>query len=136
MERALATQKDDQMGSPNRVTSILDKPNEEGDNVIGITLGDGSEFDAVIDLAAAELLVEILQQRLVRYADESAKNLSFPQFDVRDVAIAHQGPAVVLLVSTVQMGQVVFRMPNDLVKKAHHELGRAVTYGSGPQSKN
>jgi hypothetical protein len=124
------------MAFPNRVTSVIDKPNEDGDNVIGITLGDGSGLDAVIDLGAAQVLVEILQRRLVHWASESAKNLSLPQFDVRDVAIAHQGPTVVLLVSTEQMGEVALRMPNDLVRKAHRELGRTVTYGSGPQSKN
>jgi hypothetical protein len=124
------------MAAPNRVTSVQNKPNEDGDNVIGITLGDGSEFDAVIDLPAAQVLVEILQQRLVRWASESVKNLSLPSFDVLDVAIAHRGPEVALLVSTAQMGQVTFRMPNELVRKMHQELGRAVTYGSGPQSKN
>jgi hypothetical protein len=124
------------MAAPNRATSVQNKPNEDGDNVIGITLGDGSEFDAVIDLPAAQVLVEILQQRLVRWASESVKNLSLPSFDVLDVAIAHRGPEVALLVSTAQMGQVTFRMPNELVRKMHQELGRAVTYGSGPQSKN
>jgi hypothetical protein len=124
------------MAAPNRVTRVQNKPNEDGDNVIGITLGDGSEFDAVIDLPAAQVLVEILQQRLVRWASESVKNLSLPSFDVLDVAIAHRGPEVALLVSTAQMGQVTFRMPNELVRKMHQELGRAVTYGSGPQSKN
>ena len=124
------------MAPPNRVTSVQNKPNEDGDNVIGITLGDGSEFEAAIDLPAAQGLVEILQQRLVRWASESVKNLSLPSFDVLDVAIAHRGPEVALLVSTAQMGQVAFRMPNELVRKMHQELGRAVTYGSGPQSKN
>lgn len=124
------------MASPNKVTSVLDTPNEDGDNVIGITLGDGSTFDAVIDLPAAQGLVEILQRRLVRWASKSVKNLSLPQFDVLDVAIAHRGPEVALLVSTAQMGQVSFRMPNELAKKAHRELGRVVTYGSGSPTKN
>jgi hypothetical protein len=62
------------MPPTNRVTSILPEPNQDGDNVIGITLGDGSTFDVAIDLGAAQQLVEILQRRLVRWADESAKN--------------------------------------------------------------
>ena len=43
------------MGSQNRVTSIHETPNEDGNNVVGIELGDGSTFDAVIDLPVAQL---------------------------------------------------------------------------------
>jgi hypothetical protein len=124
------------MAPTNKVTSLLADPNEDGDNVIGITLGDGSTFDAVIDLAAAQTLVEILQRRLVRWAHESAKNLVLPEFDVTDIGIAHQGPGVALMVTTAQMGHVAFRMPGELVKKAHQEIGRVVTYGSGSKAKN
>jgi hypothetical protein len=52
------------MAPRNRVTSILPEPNADGDNVIGITLGDGSTFDVAIDSAAAQTLVKILQRRL------------------------------------------------------------------------
>jgi hypothetical protein len=52
------------MAPTNRVTSILPEPNADGDNVIGITLGDGSTFDVTIDSTAAQTLVEILQRRL------------------------------------------------------------------------
>jgi hypothetical protein len=124
------------MATVNKVTSLLPDPNENGDNVIGITLGDGSTFDAVIDLAAAQILVEILQRRLVRWAHESAKNLVLPEFDVTDVGIAHQGPGVALMVTTAQMGHVAFRMSNELVNKAYHEIGRVATYSSAPKSRN
>jgi hypothetical protein len=87
-----------------RVTSILPEPNEDGDNVIGIKLGDGSAFDVAIDLGAAQKLVEILQRRLVRWASESAKSLSLPQYDVTDAAIAHRGPEVALILTTTQNG--------------------------------
>ena len=50
------------MAPANRVTSVLSEPNKDGDNVIGITLGDGSVFDVAIDPAATQLLVEILQR--------------------------------------------------------------------------
>jgi hypothetical protein len=119
-----------------RVTSILPEPNEDGDNVIGIKLGDGSAFDVAIDLGAAQKLVEILQRRLVRWASESAKSLSLPQYDVTDAAIAHRGPEVALILTTTQMGHQAFRMPNELVKKVHREIGRVVTYGFGSKAKN
>lgn len=124
------------MGSQNRVTSIHETPNEDGNNVVGIELGDGSTFDAVIDLPVAQLLVEILQRRLVQWAHGSAKNLALPRFDVSDIGIAHQGVEVGLLVNTAQMGHVLFRMQPDLVQKAHRELSWVMTYGSGPQMRN
>jgi hypothetical protein len=73
------------MASTNRVTSILPEPNKEGDNVIGITLGDGSTFDVTIDLGAAQVLVEILQ-RLTRH---EARALMFPRFPVRSRETLH-----------------------------------------------
>src|SRR5258708_3679617 len=124
------------MNPKNRVTSILPEPNQDGDNVIGITLGDGSTFDVAIDLGAAQQLVEILQQRLVRWAHESAKNLSFPQFEVTDADVAHKGPGAQLMVSSVQIGRWVLLMTDDVLRKAQREIGRVVTYRSGPQSKN
>ena len=65
------------MGSQNRVTSIHETPNEDGNNVVGIELGDGSTFDAVIDLPVAQLLVEILQRRLVQWHTNQRKTLPF-----------------------------------------------------------
>jgi len=115
------------MASTNRVTSIVPEPNADGDNVIGITLGDGSTFDVTIDPAAAQTLVEILQRRLVLLAQESAKNLSLPQFDVSDVGVAHKGPAAQLMVSIAQSGWWVLRMPDDVLQKAQHEIDRAVS---------
>src|SRR5262249_23219155 len=119
----------------NRVTAIIDKPNQDGDNVIEITLGDGSTFPAVIDLGAAQVLVEILQQRLVLWAHESAKNLAFPQLDVIDVDIAHEGPGAQLMVSSAQTGRWVLVMTDEVLRKAQHELGRVSTWRFGPQTK-
>jgi hypothetical protein len=119
----------------NRVTSILPEPNKDGDNVIGITLGDGSTFDAVIDLSGAQKLVEILQRRLVLWASESAKNLRFPQTDVIDVDVAHKGPGAQLMVTTSQIGSLVLLMRDDVLRKALLEIGRVLTYRSGPQTK-
>jgi hypothetical protein len=123
------------MAPTNRVTSILPEPNNEGDNVIGITLGDGSTFDLTIDLAAAQSLVEILQQRLVRWASESVKDLRFPMVDVIAVDVSHKGPEAQLMVSTTQIGSLVLRMPDDVLRKAQQEIGRVVTYRSGPQTR-
>jgi hypothetical protein len=124
------------MSPQNRVTSILPEPNSDGDNVIGITLGDGSTFDVAIDLGAAQQLVEILQRRLVRWAHESAQNLRLPQIEAIDASVVHEGPGAQLMVSTSQMGYLVLRMHDDVLRKAQHELDRVVTYRSGPQSKN
>ena len=124
------------MATPtNKVTSILPEPNEEGDNVIGITLGDGSTFDVTIDLGAAQELVEILQRRLVHWASESARNLSLPEFEVIDAAVSHAGPATQLMVSTTQIGSLVLRMPDEVLRKARDEIDRVLTYRSGPQTK-
>jgi hypothetical protein len=119
----------------NRVTSVLSEPNKDGDNVIGITLGDGSAFDVTIDLESSQQLVEILQRRLVLWAHESAKNLRYPEYEVIDAGVAHQGPGTQLTVTTSQIGAVVLRMPDDVLRKAQQEIGRVVTYRSGPQTK-
>jgi hypothetical protein len=124
------------MSLKNRVTSILPESNSDGDNVIGITLGDGSTFDVAIDLGAAQQLVEILQRRLVRWANESAQNLRFPQLEVIDADVAHQGPGAKLMVSTSQVGCLVLLMSDNVLRKAQQEIGRVLTYRSGPQSKN
>jgi hypothetical protein len=58
------------MAPINKVTPYCRSPNKNGDSVIGITLGDGSTCDAVIDPATAQLLVEILQRRLLLLAHE------------------------------------------------------------------
>jgi hypothetical protein len=120
----------------NRVTGIDREPDSDGNNVIEVTMTDGVTIDAVIDLAAAQTLVEILQKQLVRYAHESVKNLSLPQLEVTDVAIAHRGPEVALMVTTSQMGLLALRLPDELAQKAYREIERVVTYRSGPQSKN
>jgi hypothetical protein len=117
------------------VTSVLAEPNKDGDNVIGITLGDGSTFDAVIDLGAAQQLVETLQRRLILWADESAKNLRFPQLEVTDAHVAHQGPAAQLILTTSQMGSLVLLMPDEVLRKAQREIDRVVTLRSGPKTK-
>jgi hypothetical protein len=124
------------MSLKNRVTSILPESNSDGDNVIGITLGDGSTFDVAIDLGAAQQLVEILQRRLVRWANESAQNLRFPQLEVIDADVAHKGPGAKLMVSTSQVGCLVLLMSDNVLRKAQQEIGRVLTYRSGPQSKN
>jgi len=123
------------MAPPNRVTSILPEPNQEGDNVIGITLGDGSTFDAVINPAAAQVLVEILQRRLILLAHESAENLSFPEYEIIDANVLHQGPAAQLTLTTSQIGAVALRMSDDVLQKAQREIGRVVTYRSGPRTR-
>jgi hypothetical protein len=120
-------------GLANRVTAVIDKPNKDGDNVIEITLGDGSTFAATKDLGAAQILVEILQHRLVRWAHESAKNLRFPEYVVTDVAVAHKGPGAQLMVTTSQIGSVVLRMPDDVLRKTRQEIDRVLTYRSGSQ---
>ena len=99
-------------------------------------MSDGRTIDAAIDLAAAQTLVEILQQRLVRWAHESAQNLRLPQIEAIDAGVVHEGPGAQLMVSTSQMGYLVLRMHDDVLRKAQHELDRVVTYRSGPQSKN
>jgi hypothetical protein len=124
------------MNPKNRVTSILPEPNQDGDNVIGITLGDGSTFDVTIDLEWSQRLVETLQQRLVRWADESVKNLSFPQLEIIDAGVAHAGPVAQLMVSSAQTGYWVLLMTDDVLRKAQQEIDRLVTYRSGPQSRN
>ena len=117
----------------NRVTAIIDNPNQDGDNVIEITLGDGSTFPAAIDLSAAQVLVGILQQRLVRWAHESAKTLRFPEYQIVDAAVAHEGPGAQLMVTTSQIGFVVLSMSDEVLLKAQREIGRVVTYRSAPQ---
>ena len=124
------------MNPKHRVTAIDDQPDDDGDNVIQITMSDGRTVDAVIDLAAAQTLVQILQRRLVRWADESVKNFRLPQLEVIDAGVAHEGPGAQLMVSTSQIGSVVLRMSDDILRKAQQEIGRVVTYRSGPQSKN
>ena len=120
----------------NKVTAIDDEPDSDGNNVIQITMSDGRTIDAAIDLAAAQTLVEILQRRLVRWADESAKNLRLPGIKVIDAGVAHEGPGAQLMVSTSQMGYLILAMADDVLKKAQSEIGRVVTFRSGPQSKN
>jgi len=125
------------MATPtNRVTAVDREQNTDGDNIIEVTLGDGSTFDVMIDLGAAQTLVEILQRRLVRWASESVKSLSLPQFEVVDVDVSHAGPEAQLMVHTAQIGSLVLRMPDDVLRKAQREIGRIVmTYRSGPQTK-
>jgi hypothetical protein len=120
----------------NKVTAIDDEPDSDGNNVIQITMSDGRTIDAAIDLAAAQTLVQILQRRLVRWADESAKSLRLPQIEVIDAGVAHQGPGAQLMVSTSQMGYLVLAMADEVLRKAQSEIGRVVTFRSGPQSKN
>ena len=108
----------------NRVTAIDPDPNTNGDNVLGITLADGRTIDAVIDLGAAQKLVEILQRRLVFWASESAKNLGLPEFHVIDVGVAHQGPGAQLMVTTAQIGSLAIRMDDAVLLKAKAEIGR------------
>jgi hypothetical protein len=117
----------------NRVTAVIDKPNKDGDNVIEITLGDGSTFSASIDLGMAQFLVGILQQRLVCWARESAKNLQFPEYEVIGANILHKGPATQLTVTTSQIGAVALLMSDDVLRKVQQEIGRVVTHRSGPQ---
>lgn len=123
------------MGPTNRVTSILPEPNRDGDNVIGITLGDGSTFDVMINLDSAQTLVEILQRRLIHWAHESGKNLRFPQYEIIDANVLHQGPAAQLTLTTTQIGAVALLMSDDVLRKAQREIGRVVTYRSGPQGR-
>jgi hypothetical protein len=119
----------------NRVIRVDPQPNEDGDSVIAVMLGDGSTFDAAIDLAGAQKLVEILQRQLVLWAHKSARNLSLPQFDVTDAVIGHQGPEAALILTTTQIGAVAFRMSDEILKKVDSEIDRVVTYTSGPQTK-
>jgi len=118
-----------------RVTSILPEPNEDGDNVIGITLGDGSTFDVAIDPAAAQRLVEILQRRLILLAHEAAKNLRFPEYKIIDANVLHRGPAAQLTLTTSQIGAVALLMSDVVLQKMQQEVGRVVAYRSGPQTK-
>jgi hypothetical protein len=120
----------------NKVISIDSEPDGDGNNVIQVTMSDGRNIDVRIDLSAAQTLVEILQRRLVHWAHESAQNLRLPQIEVIDASVAHEGPGAQLMVSTSQMGYLVLRMHDDVLRKAQHELDRVVTYRSGPQSKN
>jgi hypothetical protein len=119
----------------NRVTAVDTEPNKDGDNVIGITLGDGSTFDAVIDLPAAQKLVEILQRRLVHWAHEAPENLRFHQSEVIDVAVTRPGQGSQLMVSTTQIGWWVLLMSDDVLRKAQREVDRLSTWRFGPQAK-
>ena len=121
------------MAPINRVIAVDREPNEDGDNVIEVMLGDGSRFDASIDLGAAQKLVEILQQRLVRWGHESARNLRFPEYEIIDANVLHQGPAAQLTLTTTQIGAVALLMSDDVLRKTRHELDRVLTYRSGPQ---
>jgi hypothetical protein len=40
------------------------------------------------------------------------------------------------MVSTSQMGYLVLAMADEVLRKAQSEIGRVVTFRSGPQSKN
>ena len=119
----------------NRVIGVDPKPNEDGDNVIKVILGDESRFDVAIDLGAAQMLVEILQRRLVLWAHKSAKNLRLPQFAITEIDVSHKGPDAQLMVTTSQIGVVVAVMSDELLRKARQETDRVLTYRSGPQTK-
>jgi len=119
----------------NKVVGVDPQPNEDGDNVIEVMLGDGSRFDAVIDLPAAQKLVEILQRRLVHWAHEAAENLRFPQSEVIDVAVSRPGQGSQLMVSTTQIGWWVLLMSDDVLRKAQREVDRLSTWRFGPQAK-
>jgi hypothetical protein len=120
------------MAPINRVIAVDREPNEDGDNVIEVILGDGSRFDASIDLGAAQKLVEILQQRLVRWASESAKNLRFPQLEVIDTGVSHAGQEAQLMVSTTQMGWLVLQMTEEVLQKAKDDLDRVLPWRGSP----
>jgi len=123
------------MGTGNRVTAVDPEPNKEGDSRIEITCANGSIIDVAIDVATAQFLVAILQQQLVRWAHESAKNLRFPELEVIDVDVAHAGPGAQLMVSNAQTGRWVLQMSDDVLRKAQLELRRVLTWRFGPQSK-
>ena len=108
------------MAPINRVIAVDREPNEDGDNVIEVMLGDGSRFDASIDLGAAQKLVEILQQRLVRWASESATGVS------------HAGQEAQLMVSTTQMGWLVLQMTEEVLQKAKDDLDRVLPWRGSP----
>jgi len=118
----------------NKVSGIDGSPNADGDNVIEVTCADGTKIDATIDPAAAQLLVEILQRRLVTLAHEAAKNLSFPQLQVDRVDLGHSGPTAQLMVSTAQMGAVILLMSDDTLRKARSEIDRVLSYRSPSKS--
>lgn len=118
----------------NRVIGVDPEPDEDGDNVIEVMLGDGSRFDAAIDLGTAQTLVEILQRRLILWAHKSAKNL-FPHYEIIDANVVHAGPEAQLILTTSEIGAVALRMSDEIQKKVQQEIGRVLTYRSGPQTK-
>jgi len=118
----------------NRVIGVDPQPNEDGDNVIEVMLGDGNRFDAAIDLGTAQTLVEILQQRLVLWAHKSARNLRFPHYEIIDANVVHAGLEAQLTLTTSQIGAVGLRMSNDVLKKVQQEIGRVLTYRSRPRT--
>ena len=123
------------MASTNRVTAIDIEPNKDGDNTMQVTCADGTAIEVTIDLPAAQKLVEILQRRLVHWADEAAKNLRFPQAEIIDVAVSHAGQGSQLMVSTTQIGWWVLLMSDDVLRKAQHEFDRLSTWRFGSQAK-
>jgi hypothetical protein len=123
------------MTSKNRVTAVDSDPDKDGDNTMQVTLANGATIDVAIDLGAAQLLVQILQQRLVRWAHESAKNLTFPQLETTHVDVSHAGPGAQLMVSNAQTGRWVLVMSDEMLRKAKQELDRVLTWRFGPQVK-
>ena len=68
-------------------------------------------------------------------AHETAKNLRLPQAEVVDASVAHAGPAAQLILTTIQIGSLTLLMSDDVLQKVRQEIGRVVTYRSGPQTK-
>jgi len=122
------------MTNKNRVTGIDNRFDSDGDNIIEITCTDATKIDVAIDLAAAQVLVEILQKRLVLWAHQYVKNLALPQIDVVQVDLAHQGRDAQLMVTTDQIGTLVLRMSDDNLRKARREIDRALSYRSPTSS--
>jgi hypothetical protein len=114
----------------NRVTAVERRANAAGDQIIEVTCSDGAKIDVAIDLAAAQTLVQYLQEQLVEWAHKSAKNLNLPQLDVTRVDMAHQGGAAELMVSTAQMGRMVLRVSDDMLRHAQKEIDRVLQYRS------
>jgi len=117
-----------------RVTAVNRKLNDHGATSIQVTCVDGSTIDVAIDLTAAQTLVEVLQRQLVRQAHKSTKNFRVPELDVSQVDVAHKGPLAQLMVTTSQIGALVLRMPDEVLRMAQQEIGQVMTYRSVTQT--
>lgn len=115
-----------------RIVGIGDQAEPDGSHMVQVALGDCT-IEVRIDREQVATLLNHFQLAAMVQTQTETRTLSFPEIDATQIALAHKGREVALMVSTAQMGTLVIRLTDDQMNDLRSELDRLKTYRSAPQ---